>query len=181
MKLKLISLLFSLFFLISCTSVNDKIVTTPTIDPIRSYNLYDPGYIPHIADTSLSSYVLSLGGNELNPLGFPMAVVGKVIFETAAYQYKRAGRPDICYALATGSRVGSSIGFGGTLGSLVFGGMSPLIAGAIIAGAVSFHFAKETAKDTCFGKGYLFIEDPNDLIPTPLDTLDDNNIGFGNK
>ncbi len=183
-KSNFISILLSLIiFLSGCTSLISKNDETPNfnIDPNQKYNLYDPGYIPHFADTGLSIYSLTLGGVELNPFGFPMAVVAKVVYETAAYQYKRAGRPDICYVMATSARVGSSMGFGGTLGSLVFGGMTPLVAGALIAGAVSFHFAKETAKDTCFGKGYLFIEDPNDLITVPLDTLDDNNNGFGNK
>lgn len=178
MKLKLLSLIFSLFFLISCTSVNDKIVTTPTIDPIRSYNLYDPGYIPHIADTGLSIYSISLGGVELNPLGFPLAVVGKIVYETAAYQYKKAGRSDICYYMASGARVGSSMGFGGTLGSLIFGGMPPLIAGAIIAGAISFHFSTESAKKTCYDD-YNIEKTKLQLIP--VDNLNDNNTGFGNK
>lgn len=179
-KSKLISILLSAIILSGCASFyNNEEISTPIINENQKYNLYDPGYIPHIADTGLSIYSLTLGGVELNPLGFPMAVVGKIVYETAAYQYKRAGRPDICYMMTTGARIGSSMGFGGTLGSLIFGGIHPLIAGALIAGAVSFQFSKETAKDTCYGKEYLFSEDINKI--KPLDTIDNDNDGFGNK
>lgn len=39
------------------------------------------GQAPHVVDTTLTGAIISSGGVELNPLGFPMVVVAKVATE----------------------------------------------------------------------------------------------------
>ena len=105
---------------------------------------------PHVVDTGVSLVVLQTvdGVEELNPLGFPGAVVAKMVFEGVALGYRDAGDIETCQAVAGGARIGGWVGTGATLGGLA-GGPAGLVAGGLAAGLLSVEWVQQSALETC--------------------------------
>ncbi|MBK8184804.1 MAG: hypothetical protein IPK63_18755 [Candidatus Competibacteraceae bacterium] len=108
------------------------------------------GQAPHVADTTLTGAIISSGGVELNPLGFPMVVVAKVATEGIAAYYKKEGDYVACQVIASSARLGSSIGVGATLGGLVLGGIPGIVFGGMVAAGSLFNYTQQTATEDCY-------------------------------
>ena len=108
------------------------------------------GQAPHVVDTTLTGAIISSGGVELNPLGFPMVVVAKVATEGIAYHYKQEGDYVACQVIASSARLGSAIGVGATLGGLALGGIPGIVFGGMVASGSLFNYTQQTATEDCY-------------------------------
>ena len=63
-------------------------------------------FVPHTLDVVQTAAVISDGGIELNPVGWPGVTFVKIGTEVIARQQRNAGHADRCYALALGGRSG---------------------------------------------------------------------------
>lgn len=128
-------------------------------------------FIPHTLDLTQTAWVLSDGGIELNPVGWPGVAFAKIGTEVIARQYRNFGRPDICYSLAMGSRSGGWAGFAATAAGLLGATTIGMIAAGIALPILMWNYTAATANITC----YQITEDPFDV------NIKYKNPNFGNK
>lgn len=129
-----------------------------------------PGFIPHILDSAQTAAVLSAGGVEINPVGWPGVTFMKIGMEVIARQQRNAGRPEWCYSLALGGRLGGWAGFSATAAGLLGATAVGMATAGVALPVLLYAWTAETARITC----YEVSDNPLDVDPQfPLESFGD--------
>lgn len=118
-------------------------------------------FVPHTLDVVQTAAVISDGGIELNPVGWPGVTFAKVGMEVIARQQRNAGHVDLCYALALGSRSGGWAGFSATATGLLGATAIGMTVAGLALPVLMYTWTAETARITC----YETTDDPFDVEP----------------
>lgn len=116
-------------------------------------------FVPHTLDVVQTAAVISDGGIELNPVGWPGVTFVKIGTEIIARQQRNAGRPDLCYALALGGRSGGWAGFSATAAGLFGATAIGMTVAGLALPVLMYTWTAETARITC----YETTDDPFDV------------------
>lgn len=129
------------------------------------------GFIPHVLDSVQTAAVLSSGGVELNPVGWPGVTFMKIGMEVVARQQRNAGNLEWCYSLALGGRLGGWAGFSATAAGLLGAGAVGMVTAGLALPILMYTWTVETARITCY-----------EVSDVPLDTdYEIKSEPFGNK
>ena len=127
-------------------------------------------FVPHVIDSAQTAAVISDGGIEMNPAGWPAVTFVKIGTEVLARQQRNAGKPDLCYSLALGGRLGGWAGFSATAAGLLGATALVMVAAGLAAPVLMYEWTAETARITC----YDTTEDPFDVDPVfPIESFGD--------
>lgn len=107
-------------------------------------------FVPHTLDVVQTAAVISDGGIELNPVGWPGVTFVKIGTEIIARQQRNAGHADLCYALALGGRSGGWAGFSATAAGLLGATAIGMVAAGLAAPVLMYAWTAETARITCY-------------------------------
>lgn len=124
--------------------------------------------VPHGADAGLTTALIADGGRELNPVGYPGAIVAKVFFEGVARQYRDAGDPQSCEWVATCARSGSWAGFGATVAGLAGAPPLGMIAAGLLLPAGLWSWTRESARTTC-----AMIDEESPIVTSAWENIGD--------
>lgn len=116
-------------------------------------------FVPHTLDVVQTAAVISDGGIELNPVGWPGVTFAKVGMEVIARQQRNAGHVDLCYALALGGRSGGWAGFSATAAGLLGATATGMTVAGLALPVLMYTWTAETARITC----YETTDDPFDV------------------
>lgn len=116
-------------------------------------------FVPHTLDVAQTAAVVSDGGIELNPVGWPGVTFVKIGTEIIARQQRNAGRPDLCYSLALGGRSGGWAGFSATAAGLFGATAIGMTVAGLALPVLMYTWTAETARITC----YETTDDPFDV------------------
>lgn len=116
-------------------------------------------FVPHTLDVVQTAAVISDGGIELNPVGWPSVTFVKIGTEVIARQQRNAGHTDLCYALALGGRSGGWAGFSATAAGLLGATATGMTVAGLALPALMYTWTAETARITC----YETTDDPFDV------------------
>lgn len=127
-------------------------------------------FVPHTLDVVQTAAIISDGGMELNPVGWPGVTFVKIGTEVIARQQRNAGHADLCYALALGGRSGGWAGFSATAAGLFGATAIGMTVAGLALPVLMYTWTAETARITC----YETTDDPFDVEPRhPLDSFND--------
>lgn len=116
-------------------------------------------FVPHTLDVVQTAAVISDGGVEMNPVGWPGVTFVKIGTEVVARQQRNAGRPDLCYSLALGGRSGGWAGFSATAAGLFGATAIGMTVAGLALPVLMYTWTAETARITC----YETTDDPFDV------------------
>lgn len=117
-------------------------------------------FVPHTLDVVQTAAVISDGGVEMNPVGWPGVTFVKIGTEVVARQQRNAGRPDLCYSLALGGRSGGWAGFSATAAGLFGATAIGMTVAGLALPVLMYTWTAETARITC----YETTDDPFDVF-----------------
>lgn len=118
-------------------------------------------FVPHVLDSAQTAAVISNGGIELNPVGWPAVTFIKIGTEVIARQQRNAGHADMCYSLALGGRLGGWAGFSATAAGLLGATAVGMATAGVALPVLLYAWTAETARITC----YETTDDPFDVDP----------------
>ncbi|MBK8132607.1 MAG: hypothetical protein IPK48_07790 [Gammaproteobacteria bacterium] len=94
----------------------------------------------------------------------------KIGTEVLARQQRNAGKPDLCYSLALGGRLGGWAGFSATAVGLLGATALWMATAGVVLPVLMYEWTAETARITC----YETTEDPFDVDPVfPIESFGD--------